>query len=116
MSLNSTDTLICVKGLDRAVGGRCFLEVLVLRHSLRHNVFMETICKQPKVSSSLGGLDSHFCFSLLRFIDHLMSAGMLSHLSLTTLMMRRLRSSSPLQTLVWLHYGSFLKTINTETE
>lgn len=40
-----------LKGLDWAVGGRCFLEVLVLRHSVCHNVFMEAICEQPKAST-----------------------------------------------------------------
>lgn len=44
-------TCFCFKGLEGTVGGRCFLEVLVLCHSARHHVFMETICKQPKVSS-----------------------------------------------------------------
>ncbi len=46
-------TCVCVEGLDRAVGGRCFLEVFVLRHPVGHNVFMETICKQPKARNIL---------------------------------------------------------------
>lgn len=46
-------TCFCLEGLGRAVGGRRFLEVLVLCHSVRHNVFMETICEQPKASSGL---------------------------------------------------------------
>lgn len=32
------------------MGGRCFLEVFVLCHFVRHHVFMETICHQPKAS------------------------------------------------------------------
>lgn len=32
------------------MGGRCFLEILVFCHSACHNVFVETICKQPKAS------------------------------------------------------------------
>lgn len=44
---------ILCQGLDWVVGGRCFLEILVLRHSASDNVFMETICKQPKASTTL---------------------------------------------------------------
>lgn len=53
---------LCVKGLDRAVGGRRFLEVLVLSRSVRHYVFMEAICKQPKASSLIGQSDSPALF------------------------------------------------------
>lgn len=45
---------LCVKGLDRAVGGRRFLEVLVLSRLVCHYVFMEAICKQPKASGLIG--------------------------------------------------------------
>lgn len=60
-----------LKGLDWAVGGRCFLEVLVLRHSVCHNVFMETICEQPK-ASTVFQLDSWSIPSLFLFVTRLL--------------------------------------------
>lgn len=94
---------LCVKGLDRAVGGRRFLEVLVLSCPVRHYVFMEAICKQPKASSLIRQSHSpafFFPFHVIFVINQSMSTGMLSPLSWTTLTMRRLMSSSPLETLV----------------
>lgn len=97
------------KGLDWAVGGRCFLEVFVLCRSARHHVFMETVCHQPKASRTFWKCFKTFTSSCV--ITHLCFTyiGMLSHLSLMTRKMRKSRNSLQRQTLVqWRTRGTHI--------